>query len=162
MTLYEIKQNYREALNRISVDEETGEVKHLDEFLAVQGDLTDKCENTALYLKNLNAEINARKVEIDAQKQILEQDLKKCERIEHLLSDAMQTAGMDKLKTARCEVKFRISKAVEILEPARLPTQYLVRTVTEKPDKKAIRDAIANGDSVPGAQIIEKNNIQIK
>lgn len=162
MTLYEIKQSYLEALNSITVDEDTGEVTNMDALLAVQGELDDKCENTALYIKNLSAEITARKAEIDTQKKIMERDMKKCERIESLLSDVMQTAGMDKLKTARCEVKFRLSTAVDVLDASLLPEKYVVQKVTTTPDKKAIKEALASGTPIPGAALIERNNIQIK
>ena len=57
-------------------------------------------------------------------------------------------------------VSYRKSTAVEITDLDALPFAY---TVTEiKPDKERIAAALKNGETVPGAELVERNNIQIK
>ena len=43
-----------------------------------------------------------------------------------------------------------------------LPADFVVETVTTKPDKTAIKKAIQAGEDVTGASLVENRNIQIK
>ena len=43
-----------------------------------------------------------------------------------------------------------------------LPADFVVETVTTKPDKTAIKKAIQSGQEVSGASLVENRNLQIK
>ena len=52
-------------------------------------------------------------------------------------------------------------KETVFLEKA-LPADFVVETVTTKPDKTAIKKAIQSGQEVSGASLVENRNLQIK
>ena len=70
--------------------------------------------------------------------------------------------GASKFETAKVKLSFRASEAVEITDQNEIPKDFLVEKVTVAPDKAAIKAAIKNGIYIPGAEIVRKENLQIK
>jgi hypothetical protein len=91
---------------------------------------------------------------------------KMAEWLKNYLSEEMIKAGKTKLETKHNLVTFRKSEAVEIDEHvflAKAPKKYLVKKVTFAADKKALKVAIKDdGEVIPGASVVERQNIQIK
>lgn len=166
MTLYEIKQKYLDAMNNLSVDEETGEILGIEELAAIEGEFDDKAENVALYIKNLVAEANAIKAEETNLKARRDRLAKRADRLERYLNDMMTDAGKDKLVSAKCEVKFTKGKRVEIdssfIEWAMVHREDLLTYKSPEANKVAIKKAIGAGDEIPGAVIVETKSINIK
>lgn len=68
-----------------------------------------------------------------------------------------------KLRDARAEISWRKSKAVHILEESLLPDEMMrVPEVVAEPNKKAIAEALKAGKTVPGAELEERINLQIR
>ena len=55
MKLFEIVSEYRSALENLSIDEETGVIDGMEAVEALQGDVAEKGESVALYIKELEA-----------------------------------------------------------------------------------------------------------
>lgn len=161
MQLYEIDRAVKIVLNGgLLFDEETGEVlfdeESLDELEIARN---DKLEAVALYIKGLEAEaaaIKAEAVRLNERRAVLE---RKAERLRGYLSASMQTWGDTRLETPRAVLSWRKSEAVEVDE-AELPREWYKATYS--PDKAAIKAAIKAGEQVQGAQIVERQNLQIK
>lgn len=164
MTLYEIDRQTEQAIGDLlaSVNEETGEV---DEKLAakideLQATRTEKLDNIGAYIKNLVAEKDA----LEAEAKNLENRAKikgnEIERLKTYVAQSLIGCGETKLETTRARFSFRRSEAVEI--DGDVPEEYLVETVTKKPDKDAIKTAIMEGKVVEGAHIVVRQNLQIK
>ena len=66
MKLYEINYAIREALDTVTIDEETGEITGAEILHAVEAEAHDKVEATALYLRESDAEIEAVKLRLTA------------------------------------------------------------------------------------------------
>ena len=66
------------------------------------------------------------------------------------------------MTTTKVRVSFRKSVAVSIDDEKALPADFVVETVTTKPDKTAIKKAIQSGQEVSGASLVENRNLQIK
>ncbi|MBQ7727258.1 MAG: siphovirus Gp157 family protein, partial [Clostridia bacterium] len=92
MKLYEIDQGIEEALNKVVVDEETGEVtvtQDLEALEALQMQRDQKIENVALFYKNADAEAKAIAEEIkklQARKKVLDN---KCEGAKNWIAFAL-------------------------------------------------------------------------
>lgn len=160
MNLYALTAAYQAALDGITVDPETGELLGGDALDAMADALEDKLESVALYIKGLAAETVAIKDEeamLCERRRTLE---RKNQRLRAYLADAMTAAGLPKLDTPRTIVSFRKSSEVVISDMAALPDAF--RRVKIEPDKTAIKAAYKVGSSVPGAAVVEKQNIQIK
>lgn len=152
MTLYDIDQRLLDL-----IDTESGEIDDMEAFEELQMERDRKLEGIALAYKNFTAEAKA----LGEQKKSFAEREKaaqnKAERCRKLLERGL--AGQ-KMETPMVAVSYRKSTAVEITDLDALPFAY---TVTEiKPDKERITAALKNGETVPGAEFVTRNNIQIK
>jgi hypothetical protein len=159
-TLYEIDQAIADTIE-IYTDQETGELsEEAFEALEALGELREtKIENVALYYKDILATAEAIKKEADqltARRKVYEN---KAEGLKRYLE--MATNGQ-KFETSRVDIRYRRSEAVDIIDSAKIPEEYLTVKVTETPNKKLIKDAIKAGQAVTGAVLTERQNIQIK
>jgi len=161
MTLYEIDRQILECL-----DLETGEITDAERLDALQIDRTTKLENTALYIKNLLAEAEAIKAE---EKNLAERRKAKENKAESLKKYIAAALSGGKFETAKVNISFRKSEAVEIQNPAEL-IFYLENMGFDDcinykaPEIKltGVKKLIKEGRELPGAAVVEKQNIQIK
>lgn len=163
MNVYEINQQIEDFV-KANTDEETGELINFENYLNLQMERNAKIENTALYYKNLVSDAKALKGEIDTLLARKKRTEKKAENLLKLLDYAL--AG-SKFATPKCEIKYRKSKALAIddetkfIEWARENRDDLLRYKEPEIAKSEITRAIKSGDTIPGAQIVERNNIGV-
>lgn len=162
MTLYELKQDYLAALDGITVDEDTGEALGLDALDAVSSDLDEKLEQTALYRKTVAAEAEAIRAEIEALTDRLRSKKKKTKALDRYIADTMHAVGKERLDTARVALSFRSSEVVDVVDEARIPASFWRETVERSLDKAKIKATIKSGTVVVGAELVKKQNLQIK
>ena len=151
--LYEIDRNLTSL-----VDEETGEILDFEAFEELQLERETKLENIALWIKNLNADAATYK----AEKQAFEEKQKRAERKAESLKTYLSTfLNGEKFKTARVDCFFKKSESVNVIDMSQLPSEFL-KYSEPTADKTAIKAAIKEGKEVAGAEILVKNNLQIK
>ena len=162
MTLYEIKEQFLTVLNGLSIDEDTGELIGADALDAIESEFQDKAVAIGCYIKELCAEaaaIKAEETELEKRRKSREN---KAEKLKAYLAETMQTLGKEFVEDPKLRISFRPSAAVEATDETLIPAEYWKETVTRKMDKKKISDAINAGISVPGAEIVKRQNLQIK
>ena len=157
MNIYEIEQ----AILNL-VDPETGEITDFEALDNLTIARDEKIENVALWTKNLNAEAKAIREEEKSLAKRREAAENKAESLEKYLE---QTLSGEKFSTAKVAISYRKSTAVSIADEETFaktacPT-YLVYQPA-KIDRKAISEALKNGAIIDGAELVERNNIQIK
>lgn len=152
--LYDIQRGITDC-----VDEETGEVIDFEKLSALTMELSEKIENIALWIKNLEADAEAFKREEEAFEERKKAAANKAESLRRYLDTALNG---QKFATERVSVSFRCSKAVQIAENTELPVEYIKTKVEKMPDKKKIGDALKNGIAVPGCALVTNRNMQIK
>jgi predicted transcriptional regulator len=162
MKLYELSAEFEQALSEC-IDRETGEITDIERLNQLNIAIEDKARDVALYILNLKAE---EIVIAEALKKFLAKKKaisKKIEWWEHYLKE--HTNGKE---FTFPEVKISYLRSEEtIITDKEAFNKYWQRhkalgTIDVKPDKKAIKEAIANGLKVKGVEIVEKKNIQIK
>lgn len=155
MNLYEINNAILDC-----VDEETGEILDVERLAELQIERETKLENVALWIKNLNADINAYKAEKDAFTERENKAKAKVESLKNYLAGALNGNPMN---TSKVAVTFRKSEAVQIDDESLIPQEFTRSKTVVEPDKTAIKNAIKNTNAViPGASIVVNQNIQIK
>lgn len=160
-TLYEISQ---EILNCVQVEDgttvnvETGEVIDLEKLDALKMQKSEKVRNIALFIKNLKADAKAYKEEKEAFCARQKAAENKAAQLENYLSHVLDG---EKVKEKEFSISWRKSKAVNILDEKKIPSDYLIQQAP-KIDKAGIRAALKDGGEVPGAELKESVNIQIK
>lgn len=165
MTLYEIKESIKNAVDNIEVDEETGEILNMNALDELQEQFEDKAENIALYVKNITAEAEAVRSE---EKKLAERRRtmeRKTERLKAYLSEAMTATGTNKISTPKTVISFRKSVAVELdddfAEWAKENATFLLDYKQPTANKTAIRNALKNGSVIEHARLAEKMNLVI-
>lgn len=169
MKLYEINNEIMEMLENgftlNCVDLETGEInpeKAAQYLEALQLERSEKVENIALFIKNLESDAAQIKEEEKNLKARREAKEKKAERLREYLKSSLLAVGDKKFETAKVALSFRSSKAVVIDNMETLDKAYITEKITYSADKTAIKKAIESGAEVAGARIEENYNLQLK
>lgn len=173
MTLYDVDDRLVNLIEN-QFDTETGEIfedagelaKKIDE---VAMNLDTKIENIGLYIKNLNAEVEMIKHEEDNLARRRKANERKIAGLTNYLNGYLAACYPNeddrrkwKLKTPRVVLGYRKSTKVEITDLEKLDKKYLNITTTIDPDKKAIGQAIKNGEEVNGAILKQNLNLSVK
>lgn len=155
-TLYELTGQFL-AIYNLELDEET----KLDTLDSIdwQTDYENKVENYIKVIKNIDADVEARKNEIKRLTELNRADERKNERLKEALKDSMALTGHERVDTPLFKVSFRKSQAVEVDETV-LPEAYKV--ATWKPDKKRLKEDLKNGLEIIGASLVERKNLSIR
>ena len=158
MTIYEINEG---ILN--CIDLETGEIIDIDKLNELELERDAKIENVACWIKELKAEaeaIKAEKLALAERQKVAEN---KAESLKKWLAYALQG---EKFKTAKCSVSFRKTESVEVTDEglSNLMKEHdeLLTYKAPEPNKKAIKDAIKDGLSVAGVQLVQNVSTIIK
>lgn len=159
MRLYEIDAEIQALLD--TVDPDTGELTEeaAAQIAALSMDRQQKLEYIALDYKNLQAEADAIKQESKALAERHKAAQKRADSKKAYLSYLVQGDALD---TPRVAISFRKSEPVKIDDESQIPKRYIRTTISTVPDLIAIKEAIKSGQTVPGARIEERSNIQIK
>lgn len=160
-SLYEIDQEILSC-----IDLETGEILDVEKLNQLQMERDSKIESIALWIKNLQSDAEAYKVEKDsfAEKERLAKN--KIEQLKKWLSYA---TGQQKFQTTKVQISFRKSEVVEIQDEeafinyAQTKNRDDLLTYKEPTiNKTAIKAAIKDGQQIEFCSITEKQNIQVK
>lgn len=68
----------------------------------------------------------------------------------------------EKIETATCQFSSRKSTSVNIIDETLIPSQFTTPKIEIKADKKAIGDALKNGQAVAGCELLENINLSVK
>ena len=157
MTLFELNKAIEDF--DLIVDEETGEVLNIDELDALNLAKDEKIENVCLWIKNLEAEADAIKTE---EKNLEARRKSKENKVKSLKGYVSYALGGKKFETPRVAVSYRKSESVKIDDDYVIPDKWCELSVLKKPNKKLIKEALKKGEHIAGAELIEKQNINIK
>lgn len=161
-SLYQIEQEMLECC-----DLETGEIIDSARLDALQMERTAKLENVALWIKNLESDVEAYKMEMESFASRRKAAERKIEGLKTYLANAL---GGEKFSTTKCAVSFRKSQSVDIKDEQFFVTwamfnerEDLITTKEPVPNRTAIKQALKEGlDMPPEVVLVEKLNVNIK
>ena len=152
-SLYEINQSIMDC-----IDMETGEIIDIDQLHELQMDRTDKIRNIACYIKNLRSDA----AQYDEEARVFAARKKSAQgTADNLTAYLYDMLDGEKVKDKEYSISWRKSESVSIAEDAFIPIEFTI-PVEPKIDKTSIEKALKDGKIIPGAELVEKNNIQIK
>lgn len=141
------------------VDPETGEIIDPELLNGLLMERTEKIENVALWVKNLESDAVAYEAEEAAFKTRKEKARNKVEKLKEWLANACDG---EKFATGKCEISFRKSESVEVVDINKIPAEFIRTKTTETADKTAIKKAIKSGQEVDGCSLVQKLNTKIQ
>lgn len=162
ISLYELTSEFEAAMQQIVVDAETGEVSGFEAVDSLNVAFEDKAEAYAVMIKNLAAEAAAIKTERDRMKEREDAIKRRMDSMKQHLAESMIAVGKNKISTAKAALSFRKSVQVSITNDVMLPDDLCKVVVDRKPDKTAIGKLLKAGETVPGAELVENMNLQVK
>lgn len=161
-TLYGITAELNAILTQL--EELGGEITpELEQALAInEGNFAAKSEDyghAILNLKGMAAAAKAEKERLATLQKFYENT---CNRLDNALKTAMVATGHDKVETPTMRLSLRHSTATEVDDLDAVPAEYKTTKVEVVADKTAIKNAIKQGEDVPGAHLVENVSLQIK
>ena len=159
MKLYELSQSY---VRLQEMAEELDPQTYLDTLDAIKESLDDKAENTAKLIRSLEGDIEVMKAE---EKRIAERRKTyegKVSTLKQYLQVQMEIAGIEKVKRPLVTISIRNNPpSVRVLDESLIPSEYMIPQ-EPKISKKDIKEALKNGEFVPGAELQSTKGLVIK
>jgi hypothetical protein len=167
MKLYEIRSQYLDCLNRI----ENGEID--EEFIkdtieSLDGDFDEKVNSIACFIKGLDGDITALKLEADNLKQRADNKAKKADRLKQYIFESMKAVSRVKVETPQNVISVKknppkVDVGENFLEWAKDNDFELLKHTEEYvPDKTAIKDALKRGIEIPYCRLVQGESLSIK
>ena len=153
MKLFEINQEILDC-----IDLETGEIIALEKLEALQMDKHEKLRNIAFVA--LNAAADAKAYE-EQEKKFAARKRSAKATVEWAKATLAAELGGQKMKEPEFSISYRKSEAVEVADEAAVPDEFRIPQ-PDKIDRAALKAALKNGAVIAGAQIVERQNIQIR
>lgn len=159
MNIYDVTQIELE-IDRIAEANE-GEIPDelLMELVAKQTESLVQIEKLCRYIRHLEAFGEMCDAEIDRIGRLKTGATNRMKSIKRYLTPYVVARG--KFDAGTFRLSTRKSTRVDIDDSFSIP-EFMKETVTVTPDKAKIKDAILGGAMLPGARIIESDNLQIK
>lgn len=158
MTLYEITADYMQLMQMME-DPDLDPQTLADTMEGIEGELEDKADNYARVMKNMEADLNGIKAEIErlsTRKKTIENNIK---RMKEALQFSMETTGKTKFKTELFSFGIRKNApAVVMDEPyiENVPERFL-KYSDPTINRTAIKEAIQNGEDLEGLAHLEQS-----
>lgn len=159
-TLYEINEQILRCVKDgdMVVDTETGEVIDAVALDALQMARDEKLTNIGKWILDLKADAKAiREREIS----LAERRKAKENKAEQLMDYMNMILAGKKFECADFKASYRKSQAVEVTDAEKIPAPYLI-VQEPKVDKAGIKKALKTGEDIPGAKLVERNNLSIR
>ncbi len=162
MKLYEISEEMLAILE--DVDVETGEMteEQVTALQRLEGKFEAKAENVAKYIRNIEGEAEVFRAEAERLARKARTRKNTSARLKLYLLDNMRVAGVTKIKGKVLSVAVQKSPAsVSINDEGLVPREYWHQPAPTI-DKARVRDALKNGEHVPGAVLVASEHVRIR
>ena len=159
-SLYNLESEYLRIAEALTEGEVTEE---LEQALQInQSELQAKGLAYGHMIKSLEYDVDIIDVEIARLEAIRNSRKNALDRLKTNLKGAMELYGIVELKSPTMKVSFRKSESVVVNDLSQLESRFVKTKLTKEADKVAIKQAIKDGESILGAELVINNNIQIK
>lgn len=162
--LYQIADTYLADLDKLNDLDLPPEVV-ADTLESIQGDLTEKSTNVAMWVRNAEAladQIKQAEQAMAARRKAIES---RAESVREYLLNNMQRCGIIKIESPYFKIAIcKNPVSVVVDDPDAVPVEFKhhVPPPPPVPDKKLIKAAIEAGESVAGARIQQGYRVSIK
>ncbi len=163
LALYEVANEYQQLFQQLSELEDVDEQLVTDTLAHVQDKLEVKAVNVAAYIQNLEAEAQAIKAAQD--KLLLKQKRVKA-KISYLkayLQDNLKRCGINKVRNPLLSIALvKNTGKLAITNMALIPAEYATIQHTLVLEEKKLKQALKNGASIPGCELVQTESLRIR
>lgn len=167
LALYAVADEYMVALNRLAeldLDPQTV----ADTLESLSGDLEAKATNVGLYIRNIGALVAGMKDAEASMKARREKAEKHVENLSAYLKANMERTGVTKIEGPMLALQIKKNPPAVVIDAPDLVPAFFWKLPPPPPppvrgiDKAAIKAAIAEGEEVPGARLVQGTRLEIK
>lgn len=163
--IYKLGNDYLMLANRLAdTADEDGVID--PSLLPVVSEAKELVESKAVSIGCIIKQLNTYKAQIDEEvKRLKAMSDTLGNRVDYLknaTSTVLKHCGIERIDGVQAVISFRKSETTVIDDESELPDEYIATKITTSPDKTKIKNAIKAGMVVPGARVVEQQNIQIK
>lgn len=156
MKLYELSNNYIQVLELLEQADEETKGSLQDTLDSIDDAIEIKVENTLKLVKNLEAESKALKEESKRLADRAGAQANKAKNLKEYVKQQLEFAGLDKLKTNLFSASLRENpEKVLVKNEKAIPKVFKVKQ-PDKIDLNAIKQAIKDGQTVRGAELVRE------
>lgn len=160
-TMYELTGEFRELL-ALAGDPEIDPEAIADTLEAIQGEIEQKAENTAVIINELTAEaakIKAEETRLTERRKALENH---AARLKDGLYNAMKTVGREKFKTTLFSFNIQNNPVKLVIDDeSKVPGEYLIEQAP-KVDNAALKEFLKSGNTCSYAHLEQTESLRIK
>ena len=159
MSLYAIQNEITDIVDAILDGGDAEAQQALEAHLAgLDAALDEKADHYAALIRHLEARADARRAEAQRMRDLATADDALAERLKTRLKEAMEATGRTKIETARFRLSVSNNGGRQPLsvtcDASSLPEELV--TVTVAANKDAIRQALENGATIPGCELLPR------
>lgn len=157
--LFKIRDNFIGIQTLVNNNDDLDPLQFADQIDAIDGSFETKALDICSVIKNIESDLPCIDYEINRLKARAERIKSKSGHIRKYLFDNMKAIGKTKIEDEINTISIRKgSNAVKVSEDdlLKIPDEYVTVNTIIKPDKRAIKKAIDNGEEIPGATL-ERN-----
>jgi hypothetical protein len=154
MNLYELSSNYAQLVELVENDEIELDMI-ADTLESIEDSIEVKVENIAKLIKNLEGEIEVFKKEEERLSSRRKTKENKVKWLKNYLLTSLELTKKDKIQAGTFTVrKQKNPPSIVIKDKSKIPEKFLIPQ-EPKEDKKAILEALKNGEQVDGVELAE-------
>jgi hypothetical protein len=160
MRLYDLTEQYTDLRDLLEQDADNEALQAMLD--GIGGKIEDKIDNV-LAIRN-EKRANAKMCREEAQRLLARaaQEENQANRLEIMVEYTMRRTGVDNVKTNRFTAWLQNNPpSVEIVNQVEIPEKYW-KPVDAVLDKKAIKEAIDAGESVPGVTLKQSESLRVR
>ena len=162
MKLYEIQTAYQQLMDELIQADGEITLEQEERLVIYEQELEVKAENYSKVIKTIDAETKMIDEEIKRLQTMKRSRQRAIDRLKTALKNALEVFDIPKLKTGLFTISLRKSEAVQInVSAEELPKDCQVIKI-EPISKAELKQRIKAGEEIPGVEIQENLNLQIK
>ena len=160
-SIYQLTTEAKQLASILSEGELTEDIENALEIN--QNELQKKAIDYGYVMKSFESDIDAIDEEIKRLQALKSVRKNGIDRMKSALLEAMQVYDIQKVETPTMKISIRNNpESVELVNEYQVPDKFRKQKVTETIDKTGIKNALKNGEEVPGAVLVRNQSIQIK
>ena len=159
-TLYELADEFKDALENLT---DLDDQAVIDTLESLEGEFKLKSSNVAKYIKNLENTLDGMK---EAESNMHQRRTSLENKVAHMrkyLKDNLEKSGLNKIDTPDISISMQKNPyKVIITNETEIPSDFIDTKETKSVNKEKIKEALKNGEEVPGCELVQENRITIK
>lgn len=160
-SLFNITAEARELVSALIEGELSEELENA--LVINQNELQEKSINYAYAIKSIESDIDAIDAEIKRLQTLKSSRTNAIDRMKSAVLNALTIYGINKVTSPTLNLSVRLNNpSVEIINEYQIPQKFFKEKVKIEIDKVGIKNAIDEGEIVPGAIINRKSRLEIK